>query len=179
MTLGKRGEHLGPNPHKVTGISVGYPHASVVYQHTQSHRWPCIYWCSGLTSCTGALQPGLLQLILVLQPISVNCTGPAVSVQPPYAISIVWRGKMLHIPSLLPYPVSFLQSSFKTWWQSLKLAFFVLVKTSQGYLSLTPKVICLKGFSINMSLFPSLNFLEPFFTFSLCSWFLNCKKKRG
>lgn len=50
--------------------------------------------------------PGLFQLILILQPISVNWAGPTDSVKIPYMISTEQRGKMLLIPSLLPYPVS-------------------------------------------------------------------------
>lgn len=50
--------------------------------------------------------PGLFQLILILQPIFMNWAGPTDSVKIPYMISTEQKGKMLHIPSLLPYPVS-------------------------------------------------------------------------
>lgn len=140
-----------------TSWSIHTKFQGIQYGHLwQGRGIPMPLWSNSTSShpngrqSAGALawpvaQSGLFQLILVLQSIPVNCAGPTFSLNPlTHAISTVFRGKMLHLPLLLFYPVSFLHYSFKAWWQSPKLAYFVLWKQVKAIQASTQKLFVWK-----------------------------------
>lgn len=149
-SLGKRGEHLCPKPHRVPWMSVW----SLLTERSIPMPLGLLALPDVHQSSTGALawpvaqglhSQYLFQLVLVLLPISVNYAGATVSVNSLILFPQCGLGKccLSHFSCLINLIPAFF---FQGWWQAPKLACFVLVKTSQGCLILTPKVICLKGF---------------------------------